>query len=62
LKNTRIGYTKDKDERGDLVNVDGIKNGKRMLKNLEQQLCSLCLKQINIQLYEKMTNGPLTKV
>lgn len=29
LKNTRIGYAKE-DERSDLVNVDGIKNSKRI--------------------------------
>lgn len=28
LKNARIGYAKEMDQRGDLVNVEWIKNGK----------------------------------
>lgn len=59
LKNTRISYAKEKDERDDLVNVDGIKNGKIILS---KSLYSLCLRQRNIQLCEKMTSGPPIKV
>lgn len=29
-RSTRIGYAKEKDERGDLVNIDRKKNGKRI--------------------------------